>query len=363
MARTPSMTDALRRDVLDGVFAPGERLIELQLTNRYGVGRAAVRSALVELSSEGLVEREANRGAMVRRMSLEEVIQITEARMVLESLLAAHAARNATDEERDELADIEAQMRKATAHNAPDKYSALNALFHQRVREISRHPVAAGLVANLRNRAAHHQYRLAQLPGRPAESVEQHARIIWAITAGDADARCRRDALAPAVGHRRAASLGRHRRPHLRGRREPQARGSGGRPSPARRRRCSTVARVITGSTPSSSRNRAVESISWSRRTTCVTDPSTSRRMRRVVGGGDLPHQLVPGVVAEPGRLGRSHRLDEQRCEPLDDDASQQLAGRRLAHFGPRHPHRHPERRHGRHEHLGRRSRGQSRGA
>lgn len=187
MARTPSMTDALRRDVLDGVFSPGERLIELQLTNRYGVGRAAVRSALVELSSEGLVEREANRGAMVRRMSLEEVIQITEARMVLESLLAAHAARNATDEERDELADIEARMRKATAHNAPDKYSALNALFHQRVREISRHPVAAGLVANLRNRAAHHQYRLAQLPGRPAESVEQHARIIWAITAGDAD--------------------------------------------------------------------------------------------------------------------------------------------------------------------------------
>ena len=42
------MTDALRRDVLDGVFAPGQRLVELQLTSRYGVGRAAVRSALVE---------------------------------------------------------------------------------------------------------------------------------------------------------------------------------------------------------------------------------------------------------------------------------------------------------------------------
>lgn len=188
MARTPSMTDALRRDILAGVFTPGERLIELQLTDRYGVGRAAVRSALLELATEGLVEREVNRGAMVRRMSLEEVIQITEARMALESLLAAHAARNATDDERAELADIETRMREATTRNAAAEYSALNALFHRRVREISRHTVAAELVANLRNRAAHHQYRLAQLPGRPAESVEQHARIIRAITTGDADA-------------------------------------------------------------------------------------------------------------------------------------------------------------------------------
>jgi DNA-binding GntR family transcriptional regulator len=188
MALTESMTDALRRDILAGVFAPGERLIELQLTERYGVGRAAVRSALVELSTEGLVEREANRGAMVRRMSLADVIQITEARMALESLLAAHAAVHATAEERAELVDIELRMRDATARNAAADYSALNALFHRRVREISRHSVGAELVANLRNRAAHHQYRLAQLPGRSAASVEQHARIIQAITAGDPDA-------------------------------------------------------------------------------------------------------------------------------------------------------------------------------
>ena len=50
---------------------------------------------------------------------------------------------------------------------------------------MSGHAVASELVANLRNRAAHHQYRLALMPGRPAESLAQHAAIVEAVVAGD----------------------------------------------------------------------------------------------------------------------------------------------------------------------------------
>ena len=60
------------------------------------MGRASVRSALVELATEGLVDRAANRGATVRRITIAEAIQITEARAALESLIARHAARHAT---------------------------------------------------------------------------------------------------------------------------------------------------------------------------------------------------------------------------------------------------------------------------
>ena len=178
-------TDGLRRDILAGTFAPGERLVELQLTKRYGVGRAAVRSALIELAAEGLVDREANRGAVVRRMSLREVIQITEARSALESLLASHAAREADDHERAELLEIERRMRRAVSGGEHVEYSELNALLHRRIREVSRHTVASDLVANLKNRAARHQYRLALLPGRPDASLVQHADIVTAIVAGD----------------------------------------------------------------------------------------------------------------------------------------------------------------------------------
>ena len=96
MSRADSVTDTLRRHILEGRFEPGDRLLEVGLADHYGVGRSAIRSALVELTTEGLVEREANRGATVRRISAAEAIQITEARAVLESLIARQAARHAT---------------------------------------------------------------------------------------------------------------------------------------------------------------------------------------------------------------------------------------------------------------------------
>ncbi|MGI9594593.1 MAG: GntR family transcriptional regulator [Acidimicrobiales bacterium] len=185
MPQPESITDDLRHDILDGRFEPGDRLLEVSLAKRYECGRAAVRSALVELASEGLVEREANRGATVRRITIDEAIQITEARAALESLIAAETARNAGAEDHAELAAIIADMRRAVDDQLGRDYSELNELFHRRLREMSGHEIAAHLVANLRNRAAHHQYRLSLMPGRPTESLAQHAAIVDAVIAGD----------------------------------------------------------------------------------------------------------------------------------------------------------------------------------
>lgn len=181
------VSDHLRSDILSGDFPPGERLIELQLTERYGVGRAAIRAAIVELSAEGLVVHETNRGATVRRVSIEEAIEIAEAREVLERLLARRAAERADDGERAELSQIVADMRAAVSDNRQADYSELNRLLHRRIREISGHSTASQLVANLRNRGAHHQFRLATMPGRSSDSLVQHAAIVEAIVAGDGD--------------------------------------------------------------------------------------------------------------------------------------------------------------------------------
>ena len=185
MARTESRADDLRADIVAGVFPAGERLIEAQLCERYACGRAVVRAALVQLESEGLVDRQPNRGATVRRISVAEAIEITEARAALERLIAARAARNATPSDCDELCGIVTDMRAAVEQDDAAEYSELNRVLHGRLREISRHAVAADLVHNLRNRAVSHQYRLAMMPGRPSESLEQHAAIVAAVVAGD----------------------------------------------------------------------------------------------------------------------------------------------------------------------------------
>lgn len=188
MLMAGSVTEELRSDILGGVFLPGERLIELQLSERYECGRAAVREALVQLESEGLVERQANKGAMVRRVSVAEAIEITEARSALESLIASRAARRATDDDRTRLAGILADMRSAVAADDGARYSDLNVQLHGELRTISRHTVAGQMVENLRNRAVQNQYRLSLMPGRQAVSLDQHAAIVEAVVAGDEDA-------------------------------------------------------------------------------------------------------------------------------------------------------------------------------
>ena len=179
------VTNNLRSDILSGTFEPGDRLLEMQLADQYSCGRAAIRSAIVTLTSEGLVEHVANRGATVRRISITEAIQITEARSALESLIAAQAARNGDANDHDELLTIIENMREAVSTGNAQAYSDLNAALHRKLREVSSHEIASQLVANLRNRAAHHQYRLAVMPGRPADSLEQHAAIVDAVVSGD----------------------------------------------------------------------------------------------------------------------------------------------------------------------------------
>jgi DNA-binding GntR family transcriptional regulator len=185
MVVTAPVADRLRDDILGGAFPPGERLIELQLAERYGVGRAAIRAALLELDAEGLVQREANRGATVRRISVGEAVEITEARAALEGLIARLAAERATGGEQDELRELIVRMTDAVERDDKLAYSKLNRSLHDALRRIARHRVADDLVANLRNRAAHHQFRLALVPGRAAESLTQHAAIVEAVASGD----------------------------------------------------------------------------------------------------------------------------------------------------------------------------------
>jgi DNA-binding GntR family transcriptional regulator len=180
-------TDRLRDEILRGVLSPGQRLVEVELAGRYRVGRAAIRTALMELAKEGLIDRQAHRGAVVRRITVQEAVEITEARAELESLLARRAATMCTAADREELKGIIAQMREQVAAMDFVPYSGSNRRLHARIREISQHRVAAELVENLRNRSASHQFRLGLLPGRSEQSLREHEEIVEAITAGDPD--------------------------------------------------------------------------------------------------------------------------------------------------------------------------------
>ncbi len=185
------VTEMLRSDILEGVFTPGERLTEIALADRYSVGRSAIRSALVELRAEGLVDMEANRGAAVSRITIEEAIEIAEARKVLEGLIAGRAALSDDADAKQSLRETIEEMRDAVAAGDSSRYSKLNRSLHSRIWDAGGHTVAQDLVSNLRDRSAHHQFRLAVMPGRSEESLRQHTAIVDAILAGDPDTAAR----------------------------------------------------------------------------------------------------------------------------------------------------------------------------
>lgn len=180
-----SLVEALRAAIVDGEYAPDQRLVEVDLAERFAVSRGAVRAALLELGNEGLVERIPNRGARVRAVSLREAIEITEVRMVVEGLCAAKAAGRVTDADIAELRAIRAGMVGAVEAGEVMTYSELNNRLHRRVRELSGQGTAGGVLERLRGQSVRHQFRLALQPGRPSVSLPEHLAIIDALCSRD----------------------------------------------------------------------------------------------------------------------------------------------------------------------------------
>ena len=176
---------AVRTAILQGEYAPGQRLIEADLCERYGTSRFIVRSALQELSAQGLVEFQRNRGARVREVSLGEAIEITEVRKQLEGLQAARAAERVTPAEAAALRGIVTGMHAAVSGGELLRYSDLNASLHAAIRDIAAHETAARLLRQLRDQTVRHQFSLSLAPGRPAVSLPQHEAIVAAVTAHD----------------------------------------------------------------------------------------------------------------------------------------------------------------------------------
>jgi len=172
---------AVRQAILNGDLAPGQRLVEEDLAGTLGVTRQSLRAALLDLASEGLVERIPNRGARVRVVSTEEAVAITECRMALEALCAAKAAERITDDEAVQLRELAENLKRSVAEGNPLKYSELNRELHRRVGVISGQTVAIGLLDRLHAQIVRHQFQLARRPGRPEVSLPEHVAIAQAV--------------------------------------------------------------------------------------------------------------------------------------------------------------------------------------
>jgi DNA-binding GntR family transcriptional regulator len=180
-----AVREQIRTAILRGEYAPRQRLIEADLCDHFGASRFLVRAALQDLAAQGLVEFQRNKGARVRAVSLDEAIEITEVRTLLEGFIAARAAERVTKKEAAALRQIATDMRAAVEAGELTRYSELNVALHSTLREMAAHSITAELLEQLRALTIRHQFTLSLVPGRSAASLPQHEAIVAAVADGD----------------------------------------------------------------------------------------------------------------------------------------------------------------------------------
>lgn len=182
--RDADVVARIRDDIGMAAFPPGTRLIETELAARYGVPRSVVRDALVQVAAEGLIEREPNRVATVRAFTIDEAVQVAEARRELESLHARYAARRATPGERAEIIGLLGIQRSHEAEAGLHRYRDASLAFHSAISAAARHPTASEFLARLRNHRLDLHFPDA-FPTTAAPAVRFHEAIAEAIAVGD----------------------------------------------------------------------------------------------------------------------------------------------------------------------------------
>src|SRR5690606_13439976 len=140
------VVDHLRRGILNGQYAPGQRLISRDLMNEIGVSRGPVREAFGHLSAAGLVELTPNRGAAVKRFTRREIKNVFQIREMLEGLAASLAAQQiGVGDNRKRLQEIQ-EMLSGIGTGDTQAFMNGNRLLHRLIVDMSTNPELGVLI-------------------------------------------------------------------------------------------------------------------------------------------------------------------------------------------------------------------------
>ena len=213
----------LRAAIVSAALVPGERIHQDAVAEALGISRVPVRSALLRLEAEGLVDRRPNGGATVAILSPEEIRDLYEARVVLEVHAVGQAIAALTP---DRLARLEELAASLDDEALADTFLEAQEAFYRTLYAAGPNEVLVNLIMRMRG-----QMGRCWTGRRVVHSGESaHVRLLGFVRRRDADGARRwleehlrqvaelRSLPAPAdAGHERPSSGGGSRRPaHLR---------------------------------------------------------------------------------------------------------------------------------------------------
>lgn len=177
----------LRQAILGGELKPGTRLVERELAAQLGVSRTPVREAFRKLELEGLVSQTGRRTLVVTQVSAQDMREVFEIRAALEGLAAGMAAEHATQRHLTRFRSIIGEMERCVEAGDLKGFGRLNDRFNETLYEAAGSARLSQMLESLREYVSRLALAGYDVPGRPREALAEHAAIVAAIEARDAD--------------------------------------------------------------------------------------------------------------------------------------------------------------------------------
>lgn len=169
----------------NGTYRPGDRLVESELAERFGVSRTPVREALQRLETQSMLTRD-GRSLIVATLDHNQLAELYTVRTELEALAARLAARHATPEEARVLGQMIVDDRRII--DDPQALSRANRRFHHQIHLASHNRYLVQQLDIVHRTMALMARTSLAAEGRGEKSLAEHQAIVDAILAGDADA-------------------------------------------------------------------------------------------------------------------------------------------------------------------------------
>ncbi len=183
---TSSVVDLIRDRIISGFYKGGQQIRQEAIAEEAGVSRIPIREALLQLEAEGLVVIHTHKGAVVASLTVEDAIDIFEARLALEPFILKQAIERATDIDIEHVKHALADYSKGLEEKvAPAKLSELNWAFHKAMSRPARRPRSLALLSSLYNSAD--RYLRLQIDARTAQAkaLEDHEALAAAFAEGN----------------------------------------------------------------------------------------------------------------------------------------------------------------------------------
>ncbi len=167
-----------------GIYKPGDRLVESDLAEQFGMSRTPIREALQRLETQSLLTRD-GRSLIVASLDHNQLAELYVVRAQLEALAANLAARHATDEEVRVLRDMVEDDRKLM--DDPQAMARANRRFHKQIHLASHNRFLVQQLDLVHRSMALMATTSLAAAGRPEDAIKEHDSIVSAIEARDSE--------------------------------------------------------------------------------------------------------------------------------------------------------------------------------